>query len=720
MKKSTKWLIVILTLNVIGIVAIMLTLTWVFSLNQANSFNIKYMAYSFLLSFVFTLCIDVFIFFYVKGKKNPTAVARDGRFGSRHIQTKKEMQKNYCTMTLSELETKDTSSGILVNVELNKKNEIVITQISGTHALVNGTTRSGKTQCYVQPQIQVWAHSALKPSFVAIDPKGELYETNSKLLKEKGYEVMILNLAHPFESKRYNPLYSIQESYKEYLVLKNKKFDKEKQLQEYLDNEKEVLKLKEDVSYKLVDLVKILIPTGTDTQAFWNEKAQNFLKGLIYARLEDMEFENEESQKDITFSQIYSIITKTQEELGDYILNRPDTSDAKIALAETIQNKAQQMTGSIIGSATKILEQLNEEGIKYLTSSQEFEWDNVGTKPIAFFIIIPDENKSRNILATLFITQLYKLLIAKARTLPNNRFESPFYFLLEEFGTSETITDIPTWINISGGRNIWFILILQELSQLHNKYRDEETAILAGCSLKHYILASEKNTLQYFSDLIGKTTKVQTSTSVDKQGQVSSSNESEINEELVTIEKLKELPFEQGYFVFGRDNPCHSNLLAIYRDNWNKGCMNKEEIAFHPIADTFFVYDINKARTINNSTQNQINNNSAQNQINNKTQEKIESLQQNKETINTLPNAQEIKEDLIKGIIDCLLKIQYLPNTDLFKMLVKTLEKNDYQKFITTLQMFLQNQTNNLNPEDEENLSEMENLLNTLQNGGYY
>ena len=75
-----------------------------------------------------------------------------------------------------------------------------------THALVLGTTGTGKTQLLANPTIRILSHSGQKPSLVMTDPKGELYEDNAEMLRREGYKVVVLNLNDPYASSMWNPM----------------------------------------------------------------------------------------------------------------------------------------------------------------------------------------------------------------------------------------------------------------------------------------------------------------------------------------------------------------------------------------------------------------------------------------------------------------------------------------------------------------------------------
>ncbi len=62
------------------------------------------------------------------------------------------------------------------------------------HAIVIGSTGSGKTARLINPNIRVNALSKEKPSMILSDPKGELFNTHSQFLVDEGYEVLTINL----------------------------------------------------------------------------------------------------------------------------------------------------------------------------------------------------------------------------------------------------------------------------------------------------------------------------------------------------------------------------------------------------------------------------------------------------------------------------------------------------------------------------------------------
>ena len=74
------------------------------------------------------------------------------------------------------------------------------------NALVLGKTGCGKTLSINIPTILANAYACEQPSFVILDPKGELEQGYAAVLKEQGYDVHSLNVFDIAKSQQWNPL----------------------------------------------------------------------------------------------------------------------------------------------------------------------------------------------------------------------------------------------------------------------------------------------------------------------------------------------------------------------------------------------------------------------------------------------------------------------------------------------------------------------------------
>ena len=72
------------------------------------------------------------------------------------------------------------------------------------HNLVIGSTGSGKTTAIIFPMIELLSKNG--ESMILTDPKGELYEKKSNMLRSKGYKIVLLNFRDPGKGNAWNPL----------------------------------------------------------------------------------------------------------------------------------------------------------------------------------------------------------------------------------------------------------------------------------------------------------------------------------------------------------------------------------------------------------------------------------------------------------------------------------------------------------------------------------
>ncbi len=434
--------------------------------------------------------------------------------------------------------------------EINMKHE--------SHALVIGTTGTGKTQILANPTIRILAHSAEKPSMVIADPKGELYEDNYNILKNEGYDVQVLNLNDPYSSSRWNPMeiaWNIYErannlarevkkisgctpqdaGYKTFTEeeLKGKKygdtwygFDS----RAYPDNEilKEELEAKkaqlEDEAHAILRNIGIaLIPVPPDTKdPMWLKGCQDLIVGIMEAMLEDSRDPRLGMTKDkFNFFNLYKIAMKRDsngsdsqiEALKHYSEGRDPVHSSVSNLMSTVCGTSPITQRSFLGTLGSSMGLFSDEGILYMTSATDIDFEKIPEKPTAFFLRIPDHKTERHPLATLCISQLYKILVDVANRTYNKdtgkygALKRKVYYIIDEFGNMPAIPNFGTMVTVSRSRNIFFEIILQSYKQLDIKYGvDEAQNIKGNFALEIFLGSEDATTIQAFSDACGEIT----------------------------------------------------------------------------------------------------------------------------------------------------------------------------------------------------------------------
>lgn len=180
--------------------------------------NSSYPIYKFLLPkfefWLIYLVILIFaIIFYIKLRitiKASFVNLENGQKGSGRISTLKEVQNEY-----HEIPEKGKRFKGKGGVPISRFGDKIYIDISSTHTIVIGTTRSGKGQGFVLITIDIYSRAEEKSSLVINDPKGELCGMSKELLEREGYEVKVIDFLEMNNSIGYNPLEIIKEAWRE-------------------------------------------------------------------------------------------------------------------------------------------------------------------------------------------------------------------------------------------------------------------------------------------------------------------------------------------------------------------------------------------------------------------------------------------------------------------------------------------------------------------------
>ena len=473
--------------------------------------------------------------------------AESDAFGSSRWQTQDEMKKNYGNFNFAELGI-EPAEGYVLRSELHGR-KLMLSMIPKQHCLVVGTSGTGKSAFYLGTTIQANAASKTKASMIINDLKGELFTRHSKALQDQGYNIIKIDLRNPHTSSRYNPLSLIYDLYQEY---------QENRQAAILDR----------ASVYINEVAAALCPIGSGDQQQWSQGAQAIIKAVIWGMLEDSVIPEFELTRDkFTILQISNIVNRQKNDLENFLRHRNQHSPVFDFAGMILDNPSEKTVGSYYATLSTALEGFLEPGIQKITSGTDVDVTKIATNPTAFFIIIPDELKTRNVIGTMIISQIYNYLVFQASMLPGEVLEKNVYFLLDEFGNLPKIQNFPQWVSLSRGRGIFFNLLLQADSQLEEVYgKSGATTILQNCQLQLLLGANEIATLKRFGDLFGKYTIYQRSANIDTDKSITEYKGSTgiTSKDLITLDQLQRIPVGTGYFKLLRHHPCQTNFVPIF------------------------------------------------------------------------------------------------------------------------------------------------------------
>ena len=334
---------------------------------------------------------------------------------------------------------------------------------------------SGKSASYSIPN----AYQCLG-SYVFTDPKGELYDRTAGYLKSKGYEIKVLNLVRPQYSDGYNPLMHISSE---------------------LD----------------VDVIANTIVKGQKTDSgsdpYWDDMAEMLLKALIYYLIATRP---EEEQNLASCAELVRAANKNggSNLLTDLMNQLPYDHPARMNY-KSIEIAPEKTYGSILSSLQSKLGKFDSKEIAELTSTDTINFEDIGNKKTAVYVISSDTHTAYDFLLTIFFSQMIQQLYDYADQ-NGGRLKEQTFFILDEFANIGKIPDFDKKISTSRSRKISFSVILQNIDQLEAVYEKSYETIMGNCDTHVFLGSNSFKTVEYFSKALGEKTIGRDSVSVNK------------------------------------------------------------------------------------------------------------------------------------------------------------------------------------------------------------
>ena len=364
---------------------------------------------------------------------------------------------------------------------------------------------SGKSASYSIPN----AYQMLG-SYVFTDPKGELYDRTAGYLKQNGYDIKVLNLVRPQYSDGYNPLMHISSE---------------------LD----------------VDVIANTIVKGQQSESgkadpYWDDMAELLLKALIYYLIATRP---EEEQN---LASCAELVRAANNNGGSNLLTElmgqlPYDHPARMYY-KSIEIAPEKTYSSILSSLQSKLGKFDSKDIAELTSTDTINFEEIGEKKTAVYVISSDTHTAYDFLLTIFFSQMIQQLYDYADK-NGGALKEQTFFILDEFANIGKIPDFDKKISTSRSRNISFSVILQNVDQLEAVYEKSYETIMGNCDTHVFLGSNSYKTVEYFSKALGEKTITKTSFSVnmDKQMWRQGYNESDqiLARALLTPDELRRL-----------------------------------------------------------------------------------------------------------------------------------------------------------------------------------
>lgn len=327
----------------------------------------------------------------------------------------------------------------------------------------------------------------------------------------------------------------------------------------------------------VISLADLIFVDKETNDKFWINSAKQLFIGICGIFLEDYQngliSENKINISSVKKFQNSSLTKENQTFLQRNVNSRKYGSLSKDYLTSILsaaENTYKSIT-AVFGEKMAIFDDLNVENV---TSTNEFNFTDLGSKPTALYIIVPDEDRAYFQLVTIIIGMLTKDLTRFAN-LPENKGQLPIMveWILDEFANCPPLNSIETLVSVARSRRMRFQFFIQSYGQLSQVYgKDVASIIQDNCALV-YLKTNTVETAEIIAKKLGKATvethSMSKSTDIMKVG--ANKTTSLMGKELLTATEIISLKYKTIIFptisnpIF-RDTYLYSDLFPQFKN----------------------------------------------------------------------------------------------------------------------------------------------------------
>ena len=469
----------------------------------------------------------------------------DGQHGTARWATKQEIEKTYRHIPFRPSlwrrgEELPKAQGLVLGC-VGKKNKVTaLVDSDDIHCLMIGASGVGKTAFFLYPNLEYACASGM--SFLALDTKGDLARNYGAVAtKYYGYQVAVIDLRNPTRSDGYNLLTLINH---------------------YMDvcreEPKNIAARAKAEKYAKILSKTIVNPEGDASNygqnAFFYDAAEGLLTAVILLLAEYLPPTKEHPEER---RHIVSVFKLVQDLLVPVMVGKkpkngfqvlmgklPDTHKAKWFAGAALNSADQAMMSVMSTVLSRLNAFLDSELEQVLCFDSAIDAESFASRKSAIFLILPEEDPSKNFMAGLMIQTLSRELFAVADEhggkLPNR-----VVLFCDELGTMPAFDILPLF-SAGRSRKLTLVPIIQSLAQLEKNYGKEGAEIIMDNTQDTIFggFAPNSQTAEALSKALGNRTVMSGSVS---RGKEKSQSLQMMERPLMTPDELKSIP--KGQFI---------------------------------------------------------------------------------------------------------------------------------------------------------------------------
>ena len=468
----------------------------------------------------------------------------DGQHGTARWATDKEIKQTYAHVPFKVREWRrgqnlPTEQGLILGCKGQPQELTALVDSDDIHCLMIGASGIGKTAFFLYPNLEYACASGM--SWLALDSKGDLARNYGTIAKNcYGYNVSVIDLRNPTRSDGNN-----------LLTLVNRYMDITRK------DPKNLAARAKAEKYAKILAKTIVNPDGDDSNrgqnAFFYDAAEGLLTSVILMLAEFLPPDEEHPQERRHIVSVFKLVqdllepSKVKGKSHFQLLMGKLPPDHKARwFAGAALNSAEQAMASVMSTVLSRLNAfLDSELEQVLCFDSAIDAEKFASEKSAIFLILPEEDTTKNFMAGLMIQNLSRELFAVADE-NGGKLQNRVVLYCDEFGTMPPFDVLPLF-SAGRSRRLTLVPIIQSLAQLEKNYRKEGSEIIQdNCQDTIFGgFAPNSQTAEVLSKALGNRTVLSGSVSRGKNDPSQSLQMME--RALLTPDELKSIP--KGNFI---------------------------------------------------------------------------------------------------------------------------------------------------------------------------
>lgn len=468
----------------------------------------------------------------------------DGQHGTARWATDKEIRQTYAHVPFKVREWRKgqnlpTEQGLILGCKGQPQDLTALVDSDDIHCLMIGASGIGKTAFFLYPNLEYACASGM--SWLALDSKGDLARNYGTIAKNcYGYNVSVIDLRNPTRSDGNN-----------LLTLVNRYMDIARK------DPKNLAARAKAEKYAKILAKTIVNPDGDDSNrgqnAFFYDAAEGLLTSVILMLAEFLPPDKEHPQERRHIVSVFKLVqdllepSKVKGKSHFQLLMSKLPPDHKARwFAGAALNSAEQAMASVMSTVLSRLNAfLDSELEQVLCFDSAIDAEKFASEKSAIFLILPEEDTTKNFMAGLMIQNLSRELFAVADE-NGGKLQNRVVLYCDEFGTMPPFDVLPLF-SAGRSRRLTLVPIIQSLAQLEKNYGKEGSEIIQdNCQDTIFGgFAPNSQTAEVLSKALGNRTVLSGSVSRGKNDPSQSLQMME--RPLLTPDELKSIP--KGNFI---------------------------------------------------------------------------------------------------------------------------------------------------------------------------